>query len=119
VRFEGQEILPAYKGSVWIDPEAKRVMRIEMTAQNIPSDFPLDVLEMAVEYGPVEIGGQDYLLIQSSENLGCTRFTRNCTKNRLQFHNYRKFTAESTISTTDSTVTYGGQEPVEAPKQEP
>lgn len=119
VRFEGQEILPAYKGSVWIDPEAKRVMRIEMTAQDIPSDFPLDTLEMSVEYGPVEIGGREYLLTQNSENLGCQRYSRNCTKNKLEFRNYRKFTAESTISTTDSTVTYGGQEPVAPPKQEP
>src|SRR6516165_8124629 len=40
VRFESQTLVPAYKGSVWVDPSTARVLRVEMQARNIPPDFP-------------------------------------------------------------------------------
>jgi hypothetical protein len=112
VALEGHEIFPGYEGSIWIDPEAKRVLRIEMIATTIPSDYPLDMLEMAVDYGPEEINGKQYYLAQNSRNITCKRYSRNCSQNQITFRNYRKFSAESTIMATDSSVTYGegGQE---------
>ena len=109
VNFDGYPILPAYKGSLWIDPETLRVLRIEMVAVDLPADYPLDTLEMVVEYGPVEISGRTYLLTKHSENLSCKSYTRNCSKNSLEFRNYRKFEVESSISATDSTITFGGE----------
>ncbi len=120
VSFEGNRLQPAYEGSVWIDPETKRVLRVEMKAVEIPDSYPLDRIEMASEYGPVRIGGAEYILITRSENLSCKRYSAACTRNEIQFLDYRKFTAESTISTVDTNVTYEGQaEGAEAPPDEP
>lgn len=107
VDFGGYPVLPAYKGSVWIDPESLRVLRIEMVAVDLPGDYPLDTLEMVVEYGPVEISGRTYLLTKHSENLSCKSYTRRCSKNSIEFRNYRKFEVDSSISATDSTITFG------------
>jgi len=120
VSFEGNLLQPAYEGSVWIDPETKRVLRVEMKAVEIPASYPLDRIEMSSEYGPVQIGGGEYILITRSMNLSCKRYSAACTKNEIEFLDYRKFTAESTISTVDTNVTYEGQaEGTEAPPNEP
>ena len=41
-KIGGQGLRPAYSGSVWIDRSTAEVRRIEMQADNIPKDFPLD-----------------------------------------------------------------------------
>ncbi|HWQ54363.1 MAG TPA: hypothetical protein VN442_11810 [Bryobacteraceae bacterium] len=107
----GQSVLPAYKGSVWIDRKTWRVLRIEMQARNVPQEFPLDTIEWVVEYSFVRIGGGEYLLPVHAENLSCWRGTQRCTRNALDFRNYRKFTSESQITTTDSSITFDGEEP--------
>ena len=38
------------EGSVWVDPQSARVLRIEMQARDLPSDFPTDTVESAVDY---------------------------------------------------------------------
>ena len=53
VHVDSQTLIPAYKGSVWVDPSTARVLRIEMQARNIPSDFPMDTIESAVDYSYV------------------------------------------------------------------
>ena len=42
--------------SVWVDPATARVLRIEMQATNMPSSFPMDAVESAVDYSYVTIG---------------------------------------------------------------
>src|SRR5215469_10258256 len=49
VHADSQTLVPAYEGSVWVDPSTARVLRIEMQARNIPSDFPMDTIESAVD----------------------------------------------------------------------
>src|ERR1700747_3350408 len=57
VNVDSQTLVPAYAGSVWVDPSTARVLRIEIQARNIPSDFPMDIMESAVDYSFVSIGG--------------------------------------------------------------
>ena len=102
----GRTIRPAYKGSVWIDPKTSRVMRFEMRAIRLPADFEMDVIETTVDYNWVRIGTERYLLPTRSENLACKQGTFICSRNELEFLNYRKFTAESTIGTTESSVSF-------------
>jgi hypothetical protein len=106
----GYPIKPAYRGAVWIDMETFRVMRVEMEARQLPQNYPLNIVEMTAELGVVNIAGENYLLPVKSENLTCQRDTVTCHRNELQFQKYRRFTAESTISTTDSSVKYEGAE---------
>lgn len=106
----GSGIRPAYKGSVWIDPVSKRVLRVEMQARQLPATFELSSVEMMVEYGWVTIAGQKYLLPTKSENLACFQGSLQCSRNELEFRNYRRFAAESTISTSDSNVSFDGDD---------
>jgi len=97
VNVPGQEIIPAYRGAVWIDKETARVLRIEMEAVAIPKGFPMDHIETAVDYAPVRLEAQTYLLPVHAENLMCERDSSACSKNVIDFRNYRKFSADSKI----------------------
>jgi hypothetical protein len=93
-----QNVAPAYAGSVWVDPNTARVLRIEMQARNIPSDFPMDTVETAVDYSYVRIGETSFLLPVHAESLGCERGTSYCSHNIIDFRNYHEFKSEIKIT---------------------
>jgi hypothetical protein len=101
VESEGQNYLPAYTGSIWIDKESKRVLRIELAAQSMPRGFPLDQVESSVDYDFVVIGEGKYLLPIHSEALSCARGGSQCSRNVIEFRNYKKFTADTSITFDD------------------
>jgi len=105
VTFE-KTIFPAYSGAVWIDVETQRTLRIEMQAKQIPGDYRVDHLEIALDYGWVTIGGQKYLLPTKSENVSCFRGSCDCSKNEIEFKNYRRFAAESQVLNVESEISY-------------
>lgn len=116
LNFGGQVLKPKYRGAIWVDSKEYMVMRIEMDALNLPSTYPIDHAEMIVEYGPKKIGDKFYTLPSYTANLACIRGESTCVKNETEFRNYRKFSAESNVSTTDSTVTFDEAKP--APKKQ-
>jgi hypothetical protein len=93
LHFGSQTVVAAYSGSVWVDPNTARVLRIEMQARNMPSDFPMDTVESAVDYSYVTIGGTSFLLPVHAESLGCERATSICSHNTIDFRNYHEFTS--------------------------
>jgi hypothetical protein len=97
VLSDSQTLYPAYQGSVWVDPKTARVLRIEMQARNIPSDFPMDTIESAVDYSYVTIGGTSFLLPVHAESLGCQRDSSGCSHNIIDFRNYREFKVDVKI----------------------
>ncbi len=116
VTGSAETITPAYKGAIWIHEKTAQVLRIETEAFDIAADFDLDTVEMTVDYGFVRISGEQYLLPIASENLACWRGSSNCSRNKIEFRNYRKFGAESSIVTTDSEITFDGEDPPPATK---
>jgi hypothetical protein len=88
---------PSYKGSLWIDKETRRVLRIEQNTRSLPGGAPYERAESIVEYGFVNIEGKTYLLPVGSQNLACLRGSSNCVRNVINFQNYRKFAASSDI----------------------
>ena len=98
VESDSQSYFPAFSGSIWIDKENYRVLRVELSAKNLPSTFPLDIVESAVDYDYVLIGESKYLLPVHSEALSCLRGTSDCSRNVIEFRNYKKFTADSNIT---------------------
>jgi len=94
----GQSYEPAYSGSIWIDKETSRVLRIEMAARRIPTDFPLDSAESTVDYDFVLLGDKKFLVPTHSEVLSCQRGTPDCSRNVIDFRNYRKFGTDTTIT---------------------
>jgi hypothetical protein len=102
IHMGSQQYDPAYKGSVWIDPKTARVMRIEMQAYGFPTDFESDDVESATDYEYVRLGdAQQYLLPVHAETLSCQRGTPYCSRNTIDFRNYKKYTGESTITFGD------------------
>jgi hypothetical protein len=94
-----QSFNPPYKGSVWIDPQNGRVMRIEMQGHSFPASFPVDHVESAVDYQYIRLGdAKQYLLPVHAETLTCQRGTSYCSKNVIDFRNYRKYSGEATIT---------------------
>ena len=97
LHVDSQTLVPAYEGSVWVDPSTARVLRIEMQARNIPSEFPMDTIEAAVDYSYVSIGGKSFLLPVHAESLGCPRGTGDCSHNIIDFRNYHEFRVDVKI----------------------
>jgi hypothetical protein len=93
----GNKYNPAYTGTIWVDKETRRVLRIEQHAGDLPRDFSYNKAETALEYGFVRIEGKQYLLPVTSENSACFTGTSECVRNEITFRNYRKFTANSDI----------------------
>ncbi len=102
VSVPGQYIMPAYKGSVWVDKDGAHTLRIEMQAREIPEGFPRVSVETAVDYDYVTLGtAEKFLLPVHAEVLSCSRGSNECERNVIEFRNYHKFTGESTIKFND------------------
>lgn len=97
IQIDFQKITPGYTGSVWIEPASGRVLRMELQAVDLPPEFPMDQVETAVDYAFVPIGAETVLLPVHAENLGCQRGTDYCSRNVIDFRNYRKYVADSTV----------------------
>ena len=103
VEAPSQLYYPAHRGTIWIDKETSRVLRIEQEGRNLPLLFPFDTVETAVDYDFVRLtAGQPFLLPVDAEVLSCVRGSRNCNRNRIEFRNYRKFGAESDVTFEDT-----------------
>jgi len=95
---DGSKATPAYTGTVWIDKDTFNVMRIEEETGPLPAGFPFDKAETVVEYSFVRIDTKNYALPVHSEVLTCQRGSSTCTKNEINFQNYKKFSSDSTIT---------------------
>ncbi len=109
IRF-GRAVKPAYRGALWIDPDTGRVLRIEMDTRQLPVDYEFDKVEMTVDYGWVVISAERYLLPIKSETLACQTHSFSCTRNTVEFRNYRKFAVESQVLQVESEITFEGEE---------
>ncbi len=54
-----QDQVTAYNGEIAIAPSSGAILRIVLKAAPGPAN-PLDVANIVVEYGPVELGGKSY-----------------------------------------------------------
>jgi hypothetical protein len=97
----GRTVTSGYNGSVWIDVETKRVLRIEQSHDDIPRDFPISLAENAVEYDWVTIGGERYLLPVQAEILLGRDSERYYSRNVIEFRNYRKFEGDLQVVPSD------------------
>jgi hypothetical protein len=92
-----KSLVTGYAGSVWVDPNTARVLRIEMQARNLPPDFRMDTVETALDYANVRLGEASFLLPVHAEALGCERGTSYCSHNLIDFRNYHEFKSEIKI----------------------
>ncbi|MBO0719818.1 MAG: hypothetical protein J2P41_03295 [Blastocatellia bacterium] len=87
----GRTVTTAYSGSVWIDTESGRALRIEQSAEDIQPGFPITLAENAVEYDWVTIDGQRYLLPVYAEVILGSDADRYYSRNVIEMRNYHMF----------------------------
>ena len=98
VQVGSQSIIPAYNGRVWIEEKTAQVLRIEMSATDIPRDFQLDQVEASNDYGFVRLAtAEQYMLPTHAETLSCERGSPACSRNTIDFRNYHKYSGEANI----------------------
>jgi hypothetical protein len=73
-------------------------LRIEQRTAAMPRDFSVSRAEAILEYGFARIDQTTYLLPAKAETNGCMSGSGACTRNVIEFRNYRKFTAESSVT---------------------
>jgi hypothetical protein len=96
-KAKGKTVVAGYSGSIWIDTESKRALRIESSSEEIPAGFPVTLAESAIEYDWVPIGSERYLLPVHAEVLLGWDAQKVYTKNVIEFRDYRRFEAKIKI----------------------
>jgi hypothetical protein len=92
---DGRRQTAAYAGTVWIDKENHRVLRIERHTTSLPHDFFFSSAKEAVNYGFVSLDQRTYLLPAGAENATCMSGSGTCTRKVIEFHGYRPLTADA------------------------
>ncbi len=90
-----RRITVGYHGFIYADREAKTVMRITMQADDIPADYPVQDVQLDLNYDYTTISGEKFLLPLKSEIR--SKGGRYLTKNETEFRLYNKYGTESQI----------------------
>jgi hypothetical protein len=90
-KTSGRVVTVAYSGTIWIDTESKRSLRLEQSSEDIQKGFAHTMAESAVEYDWVTISGTRYLLPSSAEIILGNDVTRSYFRNVIELKNYRVF----------------------------
>jgi hypothetical protein len=79
-----------------VDRDTNTVLRITLTAEDIPPSFPITEASTVLDYDFTRISDQDYLLpLRAVVRMRSGKFL---TRNTVEFRLYRKFSAEATIT---------------------
>lgn len=90
-KTSGRSITTAYSGTIWVDVETARVLRIEQSAEDFQRGFPITLAESAVEYEWIKVGEQKFLMPVSAEVLLGSDINRTYSRNVIELKNYRVF----------------------------
>jgi hypothetical protein len=104
---DGESVVVASRGKVWVDREKFRVLRIESQAYDIPRAFPIRAADTALDYDWVTIAGQGEYLLPSRSVVTLTTDEREQLvqfRNDIRFRNYQKFGTELKIIEDDDFV---------------
>lgn len=88
-------VVPGYRGSIFVDAQTNAVTRILFEATEIPPTFPVQQARTQLDYDFIKIGESEHVLPLRAEVR--MREGRNLTKNEVEFRMYRKFGADATI----------------------
>ena len=88
-----------YQGRIWVDPATRNILRISQRA-DLPAKSPISYAEATTEFGMTAVQGLNspqYLLPLSSEVIVQEAEGHYSTRNRIEFRDFRRFTAEVTF----------------------
>ncbi len=92
---KSDDIVPGYHGLIFVDRDARTVMRITFEAE-LPPSFPVQEAKTTLDYDLAEISGHQFMLPLKA--VVRMRKAKYLTKNEVEFRLYRKFSAEASIS---------------------
>ncbi len=92
---QSQSFLVGYHGLIYADPSTGDMARLE-AHMDAPKDFPFQEDAFEIDYGQVDIAGQQFLLPVSS--VGWVREGKLLTRNEIAFAEYRKYEADTTVT---------------------
>ena len=96
LRAKKPHVKVGHRGLVSIEKATGRVLRLDAREMlGIPSNYPYRQVSHSVNYGYVPIGGKPHLLPVRSRWV--TRYPRKIERDDIEWTNYRKFGAESTV----------------------
>lgn len=103
--------IAGYHGEVYVDKATLKVMRIKLSTEGLPADFPIKDVNLVMRYNYIKIGDSDYVLPQQAELR--SRDDRNVlVKNEIEFRMYQKFGA-------DASIQFDTPDPLPPVKEEP
>jgi len=100
LKAEGAEpIAVGYSGTVWIDAETKKVLRIDQALDDLPRSNPVTHSESSVDYDIIKLRGLDvdFLLPIRAEFIIADRSQKHYFRNLIHFKFYRKFETDVKI----------------------
>jgi hypothetical protein len=90
------EDVPGYKGLIYIDKDVPVIYRVTLDAETLPPSFPIQEARTQLDYEYTTISGSEFLLPLRAEMR--MREGKFLVRNNVEFHNYRKFGADTTIT---------------------
>jgi hypothetical protein len=113
IDVEGIRGKVATKGSFWADPETLDLLRLDIVADEIPPNLPLESSVSTIRYARTRIGDRTIMLPETAQvDLVETGGVED--RNVMEFTHCRAFQSESTVSFGPAT----GLPPSEAPAEE-
>ena len=101
-RTAHDRISPGYSGLVYVDRNTHTVMRVTLKAEGIPPTFPIQEADDRLDYDTAEISGRQFILpMMAQVHLKAGKVNQ---RNDIEFHNYRKFSADTTLKFDDVKV---------------
>ena len=89
------DVVPAYKGMVFVDAKSHEVVRITWEAENLPPGFPIKAVQEILDYNFTDLSGQQFLLPLKAQTLMAG--DQSLDKIETEFRLYRKYSAESIL----------------------
>jgi len=112
LKAEGADpLIVGYSGTVWIDVETKKVLRIDEALDDLPKSNPVTHSESSVDYDIIKLRGLDvdFLLPTRAEFIIADRRQKHYFRNLIHFKFYRKF--ETDIKLGDEITPVAPQKP--------
>ncbi|HTC87145.1 MAG TPA: hypothetical protein VK686_02535 [Bryobacteraceae bacterium] len=93
---QAKDLVTAYHGLIFIDDSKHFIHRITLHADGIPPAFPIQDISLMLDYEYTRIGDGTYLLPLTFELRSREGNVR--VKNDVDYDQYRKFTADSSVT---------------------
>ncbi|HEV2689679.1 MAG TPA: hypothetical protein VGV35_14045 [Bryobacteraceae bacterium] len=95
--FGQRAAVAGMSGSFWVDSESLDVLRLDMHAENLPSDFPMTSAVNTIHYARTKTGASFVQLPQSAVLL-IRHDTGELRRNTTEFSHCRQYAGQSSIS---------------------